>query len=174
MTSYQELISFIWRFIRLQKCLFLFIFLLDCFVWSLDALLWPYILHYVIDIFTQFDVNRFAAWEFLKWPILGGLALTIYVEVCSRTMGFLMAKGIPKLLADIRMYLFDHIQHHSPHYFNTRFAGTLANKVSDMTTQVELILSQLFWPIIPALSTCILGAGFLWFVNPIFTVLLLI
>ncbi len=173
MTSYKELIGFIWRFMRLQKGLFLFVFTLDLFVWSLDALLWPYILNLVVSVFTRFDGDRLAAWDSLKWIILGGLGLTIYVETASRTMGFLMAKGVPKLLADMRMALFDHIQHHSPHYFNARFAGSLANKITDMTTQVELIIKELFWPILPAISTCILGAGFLWFVNPLFTWLLI-
>jgi ATP-binding cassette subfamily B protein len=173
MISYKELTSFIWRFMRLQKGLFLFVFTLDLFVWSLDALLWPLILNLVVSIFTRFDGDRLAAWDSLKWIILGGLGLTIYVETASRTMGFLMAKGVPKLLANIRMALFDHIQHHSPHYFNKRFAGSLANKITDMTTQVELIINQLFWPILPAISTCILGAGFLWFVNPLFTWLLI-
>ncbi|CCB89427.1 ABC transporter ATP-binding protein [Simkania negevensis] len=173
MISYKELTSFIWQFMRLQKGLFLFVFTLDLFVWSLDALLWPYILNLVVSIFTRFDGDRLAAWDSLKWVILGGLGLTIYVETASRIMGFLMAKGVPKLLANIRMALFDHIQHHSPHYFNRRFAGSLANKITDMTTQVELIINELFWPILPAISTCILGAGFLWFVNPLFTWLLI-
>jgi ATP-binding cassette subfamily B protein len=173
MISYKELTSFIWRFMRLQKGLFLFVFTLDLFVWSLDALLWPYILNLVVSIFTRFDGDRLAAWDSLKWVILGGLGLTIYVETASRIMGFLMAKGVPKLLANIRMALFNHIQHHSPHYFNRRFAGSLANKITDMTTQVELIINELFWPILPAISTCILGAGFLWFVNPLFTWLLI-
>jgi ATP-binding cassette subfamily B protein len=45
--------------------------------------------------------------------------------------------------------------------------------MTDMTTQVELILQELFWPIIPALVACLLGAGFLWFVHPLFTWILL-
>src|SRR5579871_173771 len=158
---------------RLQKWVFLFIFLIDCFTWSLDALIWPYILHLVIDIFTHYEANRAAAWEALKLPIIGGICLVIYIELASRTMGFLMAKAIPKLQADIRMSMFDHVQHHSPQYFTERFAGSLANKLTDMTMQTELILQQLFWPIIPALSTCILGAIFLWFVNPLFAWILL-
>lgn len=158
---------------RLQKWTFVLIFFIDSFVWSLDALLWPYILHWVIDIFTRYEGDRMAAWGALKSPIIGGLCLVIYVETASRMMGFLMAKAIPKLQADIRIVMFDRIQHHTPHYFNERFAGSLANKMTDMTTQVEMIIQQLFWPIIPAITTCLLGAGFLWFVNPIFTWILL-
>ena len=173
MVSYKELIGFIWRFIRLQKWIFFSIFFIDSFAWSMDALLWPYILRVVIDIFTRYEGDRMAAWEALKAPIIGGVCLVIYIEIASRTMGFLMAKGIPKLQADIRMAMFDHVQHHSPHYFNERFAGSLANKITDMTTQVESIIQQLFWPIVPTISTCLLGAGFLYFVNPLFTWILL-
>lgn len=152
-----------------QKWVFSLIFLMDSFAWALNALLWPYILHLIVDIFTRYEGNRIAAWEALKFPIIGGIGLVIYVETASRTMGFLMASAIPKLQANIRMTLFDHVQRHSPRYFNERFAGSLANKMVDMTTQVELILQQLFWPIIPAIATCFLGSIFLWFVNPVFS-----
>ena len=108
-----------------------------------------------------------------KGPIVGGLCLIICVEISSRTMGFMMARAVPKLQANLRMSLYDHILHHSPHYFNERFAGSLANKVTDMTTQVESILQQLYFPIIPAISASFLGAIFLWFVNPLFSWILL-
>ncbi len=168
MVSYKEFIRFVWQFIRLQKWVFLAICILDFFTWSSDALLWPYILHVVVDIFTRFDGDRMAAWEALKSPIIGGICLVLYVETASRSMGFLMAKAVPKLQADIRISMFDHVQHHSPHYFNDRFAGSLANRITDMTTQIETILQQLFWPIIPATATCILGSIILWFISPIF------
>jgi ATP-binding cassette, subfamily B, bacterial len=171
--SYQEFISFVWQFMRRQKGIFVAILLLDCFAWSFDNLLWPYLLRVTIDIFTRYEGDRIAAWEALKSPLTGGVCLVLYVETASRTMGFLMAKALPRLQADIRMVMFDHIQHHSPHYFNERFGGSLANQITDMTTQVEMILQQLFWPIIPALATCLLGAGFLWFINPLLMWLLL-
>ncbi|MGC2595355.1 MAG: ABC transporter ATP-binding protein [Rhabdochlamydiaceae bacterium] len=173
MVSYKELIGFVWQFMRRQKGIFMVIFFFDCFAWSLDVMLWPYILHLVIDIFTRYEGDRTAAWEALKGPIIGGVCLVIYIETVSRTMGFLMAKAIPRLEADIRMAMFDHVQHHSPNYFNERFAGSLANKMTDMTTQVTLIIQQLFWPIIPATAACVLGAVFLWFVNPVFAWILL-
>lgn len=174
MVSYKEFIKFVWQFMRRRKTVFFAIFLLDFFAYSMDVLLWPYILHIVVDIFTRYEGDRMAAWEALKAPILGGICLVIGVETMARTMGFLMAKSIPELQADIRMTMFDHVQHHSPRYFNERFAGSLANKITDMTTQVDSILQQLFWPIVPAIATCFLGSAFLWMVHPIFAWLLLI
>ena len=173
MVSYKEMIGFIWKFLRRQKGLFFVIFLLDCSAWPIDSLLWPYILSRVIDIFIHFEGDRVAAWQALQGFIISGICLILFVEVASRTMGFLFGKGIPKLQAAIRLEMFDHIQHHSPRYFNEKFAGSLANKITDMTTQVELIIQHLFWPIIPASIACLAGCVVLWFVHPLFAWILL-
>jgi ATP-binding cassette, subfamily B, bacterial len=173
MLSYKELIGFIWKFARRQKWRFFTIFLLDSLAWPLDALLWPYILSQVVNIFTQFEGDRMAAWQALRFPILTGLSLMLFIEIASRTMGFLYGKAVPKLQAAIRLEMFDHIQHHSPRYFNDRFAGSLANKVSDMTTQVELMIQYLFWPIIPTCVVCLAGCVVLWFVHAPFAWILL-
>ena len=172
MISYKELIGFVWRFMRPQRWVFLCVFFI-AFAWALDSLLWPYIVRLVVDIFTNHEGDRLAAWGPLKAPILGALCLVIAVEAGFRGMGFLLAKAYPKLQADIRMAMFDHVQRHSPKYFNERFAGSLANKLTDMTTQITSIIEMLLWPVIPAITTCILGSVFLWFVNPIFAWLML-
>lgn len=173
MISYKQLIRFIWQQMRLQKWAFFFILLLDSFAGPLENVLSPYIFRIIIDTFNQYESARMAAWGALLIPVIGALSLVLWIEIASRTMGFIWARAMPKLQATIRMEMFDHIQHHSPHYFNERFAGSLANKITDMTTQVDLILQQLWWPIFPAMMNCILGALILWFVNPIIAFLFL-
>lgn len=173
MVSYRELIGFFWKFIRKQKWTFFSILIQDC-INCLDSLLWPFILRWVIDIFTQNEENRNLAWESLQVPIIVSICLIIFIEINSRTMGFLMAKAIPKLQADIRMTMFDHLQKHSPHYFNERFAGSLANKITDMTTAVESIIQQLFWPIVSSIAMSFFGALFLWFIHPILSGILIL
>lgn len=171
--SYRELIGFIWVFIQKQKGTFSLIFILDCLN-SLDALLWPFILRWVIDIFAQHEESRDLAWSFLKTPIISGICLIVLVEINARTIGLLMAKAIPKVQAGIRMTMFDHIQEHSPHYFNERFAGSLANKITDMTSSVEAIIQQIVWPIIASIAMAIFGAIFLWFINPLLAGILIL
>jgi ATP-binding cassette, subfamily B, bacterial len=171
--SYKELTRFVWTFIRKQKWTFSSIFIQDC-INCLDSLLWPLILRWVIDIFTQHEAHRALAWASLQAPIIVSLCFIIFIEINSRTMGFLMAKAIPRLQADIRLTMFDHIQEHSPHYFNERFAGSLVNKITDMTTAVESIIQQLFWPIISSVVMSLLGALFLWFVHPILSAILIL
>ncbi len=173
MVSYKELIGFFGTFIRRQKWTFFSTLTQDCLN-CLDSLLWPFILRWVIDIFTQNEVNRALAWKSLQAPIIVSICVIIFFEINSRTMGFLMARAIPRLQADIRMTMFNHIQEHSPHYFNERFAGSLANKITDMTTSVESIIQQLFWPIVSSIATSLLGAIFLWFVHPILAGILIL
>lgn len=158
---------------RRQKWTFSSILVQDCLN-CLDSLLWPFILRWVIDIFTQNEVNRAMAWESLQAPIIVSICLIVLIEINSRVMGFLMAKAIPKLQSNIRMTMFDHVQEHSLHYFNERFAGSLANKITDMTASVESILQQLLWPIVSSIATSILGALFLWFVHPILAGILIL
>jgi ATP-binding cassette subfamily B protein len=171
--SYKELIGFFWKFVRKQKWTFFSIFIQDC-VNTFDSLLWPFILRWVIDVFTQHEASRAEAWELLQTPIIISICLIVFIEINSRAMGFLMAKAVPRLQADIRMTMFDHIQEHSPRYFNERFAGSLANKITDMTSAVESIIQQLFWPIISSIAMALFGAIFLWFVHPILAGILIV
>ncbi len=174
MSDYKMVLGFVWQFMKRQKWLFLTVLVLDCLSLPVETYLWPYIFHIIVDIFARYELDRMAAWDLLKGPIVWALTLVVYVETASRIMGWFMAKGVPKLQANLRMAMFDHIQHHSPGYFNERFAGSLANKITDMTTHVEAILHQLWWPVIPMIMTCVLGVVFLWFVSPIFAIILFI
>jgi ATP-binding cassette subfamily B protein len=168
--SFKQLVLFIWKFLRLQRWHFFFIFLLS-FVWSLDATLWPYLLRLVVDTFTLHDGDRAAAWPTLKGLLFCGALLLVLVESGFRCRDFLQARAIPKLEAHIRMAMFDHIQHHSPKYFNEHFSGSLSNKISDMTTQVTLLLQNLTI-FIPAIGTCVLSILFFYEVNSLFAMIL--
>ncbi|MBS0627169.1 MAG: ABC transporter ATP-binding protein, partial [Verrucomicrobia bacterium] len=127
-------ISFIWKFIRMQRFRFLCIFVFSL-AWSLDSTVWPYLLRSIIDVFTQYDINRMAAWPILQHLLLYMGLLWVVVETGFRSGAFLQTSAFPKMEADIRMTLFDHVQHHSPKYFASHFSGDLANKINDMAAQ---------------------------------------
>lgn len=163
----KNLSSFIWYFVKAQPTLFFFIFLVSL-GWSIDTTFWPYLLRVVIDILAQHEGSRSSAWTALKPAIFCGLGLWIIIEACFRLQAFLLAKALPKLEAEIRMCMFDHIQQHSPSYFNQHFAGSLTNKITDMTTQVSCILEQLLTMFIPAFVSVIIALGFFARINPLF------
>jgi len=162
--------GFIWKFLRMQPWSFFFIFLLSI-VWAIDSTVWPYLLRLIIDTLTAYDTNRSEAWHALKWMLVAGVFLWIFVEVSFRTRDFIRARAFPKLEADIRMAMFDHIQHHSPKYFNENFSGSLANKIGDMTSQVTAMLENLM-VFIPAVLACIMIVTFFAEINTVFALIL--
>lgn len=169
-TNSRALISFIWKFLNLQRWKFFFVFFLSL-VWAIDATILPYLLGKIVDTFNLYDGDREGAWSALKWLLVGVVVLWVVVESGFRARDFVQARAIPKLEANIRMAMFDHIQHHSPKYFNEHFSGSLSNKINDMTTQVTLLLQNMTI-FIPALATCALSIVFFYQVNPLFAMIL--
>lgn len=169
---FKNLLAFILKYLAMQRWRFFFIFLFSL-VWSIDSTVWPYLLRLIIDTLTQYDAHRPDAWGALKWLLVAGVGLWFLVELCFRLRDFLCARTFPKLEADIRMSMFDHIQRHSPKYFNEHFAGSLSNKIGDMTTQVTSMLQNLE-VFIPAVFSCVLIIAFFFNVNPLFAMILAI
>jgi ATP-binding cassette subfamily B protein len=169
----KSLFSFIWHFIVLQKFAFVTLFIVSL-AWALDVTLWPYILKVFIDTLTKYQDTRAIAWQFLQYPVVLGIALWIIIEVGFRTQGFILAKVLPKTEAGIRLAMFDHIQRHSPKYFNDHFSGSLANKINDMTSQVSIILEQITTVFIPSLAGALLASILFAEINPLFTLALVI
>lgn len=160
-----ELLRFIWRFIRRQGWLFWLIPLLS-FMWPVEILFWPYFLGKVVDIFNHFDAERMLAWPQLKVLLTFGALVWIIMDMGFRLRDYLQARAYPGLEADIRMEMFDHIQHHSPRYFNEHFAGSLANKISDMVNAVPNLLRILTVLVFPAIAIVILSVVIFYAINP--------
>lgn len=168
-----ELFSYLLKFINQQKMSFFFIGL-SSLVWSLNLVVWPLILRAIIDIFNRYDLVRSEAINELTPIILFSLSFWLLVEVGFRFQGFLLAKALPKLESAVRLDMFDHVQRHSPQYFNKHMAGSLVNKISDMTNQISLILQPILITFIPSIIGCALGILSLYFVSPLSALLTLI
>ncbi len=160
-------LAFFWRFAKLQKGLF-FCMLLLSVTQAVDSTMWPYLLRRVIDVMTEYENSRDLAWAALKGISIWAIPLLFFAEFGFRALGFLIARFLPRLESDIRLAMFDHIQQHTPKYFNQHFSGSLAAKIGDMTTQVNLAINQLFWALLPTLIASIFSLFFFYFVNPLF------
>lgn len=170
--SAKDFLSFLLTLMRKQSRRFFCIYFLSA-AWAIESTVWPYLLRLIIDRLTRFDVNRSQAWISLQWFVLAGILFWIANEFFQRLRDFLRARAFPQLEADIRMEMFDHIQRHSPKYFNEHFAGSLSNKISDMTTQVTSIL-QTITVFISAVISIFLTLLFFSKVNSIFVSILAI
>lgn len=153
----KKLLPFVWHFLK-PYWKELLVFQIFCFAWSLDHTLWPYIIMVFIDTISNYVGDRSDAWSALSTPIFMGLGLWILLEVWFRLGGILFARFVPKIEADIRMSMFNYVQHHSHHYFSSKMAGSIANKISDMPqsiTRAFQMITQLFLPVILAMIIAI-------------------
>lgn len=149
----QSFFPFIWHFAKKQGKSFAASQLFSL-GWALDNTLWPILLMVIVDTISQHSEDRSAMWQFLAFPIIMGLTLWISIDLCYRFSGIILAKALPKFEADIRSSMFNYVQRHSYSYFSNHFAGTIANKISDMPQSCTRILQsviQLFNPVIFAL-----------------------
>ncbi len=160
-----ELIKFIWTFVKKQRWIFAAIMILS-FVWTFEVLFWPYYLRELVEVLNRFDTDRLSAWPVLKPLLLIGVAGWIFMEGIFRLRDFLQARAHPKLEASIRMAMFDHVQHHSPKYFNEHFSGSLANKIGDMVSSVTIIVRNLLWLFFPSCLNCTVAIVVFSAINP--------
>lgn len=150
-----NLTGFIWGFLRTQRFLFAIIALLS-FMWIFESLFWPFFLGKVVDILMSHDGNRFSAWELLQPLLMWGAAGWIFMEGGFRLRDYLQSIAHCRMEAEIRMAMFDHVQRHSPGYFNEHFSGSLANKIGDMVLTSTVLLRNVLTYFIPAFATCIM------------------
>lgn len=162
--------NFIWRFIREQRWLFAAIFLLS-FMWLIETLFWPFLLREIVDVLTRYDASRSSAWPLLKTLLIWGAGAWILMDGGFRLRDYLQARAYPKLEADMRMTMFDHVQRHSPKYFNEHFSGSLANKIGDMVTATSVILRNVIVHFIPAVFICIITIVIFAQINALFALI---
>lgn len=167
----KNLVPFFWHFIKKQKPFFAGAQFCSL-AWAIDQLAWPYVIMLLIDKITSFAGTKPDVWALLSYPIILGVSLWIFVETFYRLSGVLMAFGLPKLEASVRLEMFDYVEHHSYRYFSDNFAGTISNKISDMTqsfTRIVQSIMQLFVPVALALS---ISTILFTFVSPFFGLIL--
>lgn len=148
------LTTFISRFLKEQRWMFILIAILSL-TWTFETLFWPFFVGKMVDLLSLYDGDRLSAWSELSVFLLFGAAAWIFMEGGYRIRDYFQACAFPRLEKDIRMTMFDHIQRHSPKYFNEHFAGSLASKISDMVIMTSIILRDLLLYFIPAIFTSI-------------------
>ncbi|MBI1364228.1 MAG: ATP-binding cassette domain-containing protein [Proteobacteria bacterium] len=88
-------------------------------------------------------------------PLVHFALLNLMLILCSRTSGSILVIIGPALRARTREGLFAYLQHHSHRYFMGQFAGSLANRITEVATSVNHALWTVmfdFWPVTVSFS----------------------
>lgn len=165
--------QFFWHFIK-QQTGWLLVTQLLCFCWAFDQFAVPYALKLIIDAISNYHGNRLEAWAVILPPALLGLCFWFLIEIGYRSSGFMMAYAFPKLEAAVRMNMFNYVQYHSHNYFSENLAGSLANKISDMTLNMSMMLQMIMTTFVPACVAMIFAFILFFSVQATFAWILLI
>lgn len=167
---------FLWQHIKPWRWGFVLMAVLHS-AFAVEQTVFPLILKYLVDALGSFEGARAEVWQAIKSPILWGLFAWVALEICYRLQGVVGLWIMPAYRARVRMAMFSYTQGHSYQYFADHFAGSIANKISDMprsSSDLIVLCLQVFTPLIVGAILSIsmqwnqhpgfAGLSLLWFV----------
>ena len=105
-------------------------------LWGLFTTVSPYLLKIVID---RLSANRPVSDVYL--PAFCYFLIYTASAINFRIDDWIRYKIMPVIKKDIATNMFNYIKHHSHNFFLNNFAGSMGNKVTDMMTNLELLLN---------------------------------
>ncbi|MDO8954889.1 MAG: ABC transporter ATP-binding protein [Gammaproteobacteria bacterium] len=172
MTIPKSMFRFFIYYLAKQRLAFIGGFLCAA-VWALNENFFPYFIKKIVNTTANFKGARSDIYPHIFWPITLLLGFWIAMSVANRIQGYLMAYAMPRLKASIRQDMFDYVREHSHHYFADNFAGSIANKISDLPSSAERILDVVIYNFIGIGMALAISIVFLWGVKPIFALAML-
>lgn len=125
----------------------------------------PYAVKQIIDAVTlanETNVDVFdAAYDSLVFFALLNLGIVVF----SRASGALLVSNGPALRATIRKSLFRYLQYHSHRYFVSHFAGSLANRISEVSISCMHALWTITFTFYPLIIQSIVALIILFLAN---------
>lgn len=115
----------------------------------------PYAVKKFIDTVNQLNAPSDMTWEILKDPMWFFVSLSIGILIFSRASGTTLVIIGPSLRRLVRQELYHYLQFHSHRFFMGSFAGTLANRISEVSMGVNHSLWTVlfdFWPVFISFS----------------------
>jgi len=104
----------------------------------------------IIDAATAVNQPGVSVWTTLASPMRFFLLLNIGILIFSRSSGSMLVLVGPSLRRRVRNSLYRYLQGHSQRYFMGNFAGSLANRISEVSMGVNFSLWTVmfdFWPV---------------------------
>ena len=142
------------------------------FYWGVNNSLSPYVLKIIIDKVALFDTDKSAVFSTVKPYVIFYIILWIAIAIDMRLLDWVRLKFFPNIRYDIVNKMFSYLNKHSHRYFQNNFAGSISNKISDMTSGAITILSTMDDAFAQCVGLCIAIITML-IVHPIFALILL-
>ncbi len=122
---------------------------------SACSMLLPYAIKQIMDAVEFANEIGSDVWAGVEGPLWLFGFLNLGVVLFSRASGAILVVLGPSLRRRVRRELFAYLQHHSQRYFLSNFAGSLANRIAEVSMSVAHTVWTVlfdFWPLVIAFS----------------------
>ncbi len=126
------------------------------------GILLPYAIKQIMDGVTRAQEQSLPVWDVVSGPFWLFAGLNFGIVLFSRASGTLLVIFGPELRRRIRRELFAYLQHHSQRYFMSNFAGSIANRIAEVSMSVAHTIWTVlfdFWPLIIAFAVSLILLG---------------
>ncbi len=153
--------SFLWPFIRTYGWTFLATLLLAIAVMLIETSVWPSLLRKLVDAMVQAQPGspQTSFMSTLKtgplYIFMGMAGTWVCMELIYRLYGFSDSWLFPRFEAAIRKAMLRRLMEHSHSFFANHPAGSLANKVNDMSRSPTRIFTMVIGLLIPVLVSIV-------------------
>ncbi len=170
--SNKEIALFICRMLNPFRTA-IFIMFIMAIIWAVDFSLRPYILKIIIDNATSISTQSVFEQALLPSLIYFGIVL-IHTTSCRIYGYFIEIKMIPILRSNINNMCFSSLLEQSYSYYQHTFAGSLSNKINDLTSSIPEIVQIVIDRFFCRGLALIIAIFTLWQVNYLFAICIFI
>lgn len=166
-----NLSAFLWHFIK-QDLIKFFILLISPLALIMESNVMPYAMKMLVDGISNYPAGKEReVYDFYPAVILF-IGSWILMVVIFRAQEYICNSLHPKFQANIRMAVFDYVKQHSHNYFSNNFAGSISNKISDISRTSWDIFEFIRWRIIGPLTVVTAALIITAQTNLIFTIII--
>lgn len=165
--------SFIFHFARQQWFRFS-VLIVSSIIWAINDAVYPYFLKRIVNEVQAYQGNRGGVYAAVAGIVFFLALFWLTAEVFMRLQGILQIYTFPNFRANIRHAVLEYVKSHSHDYFSNQFAGSLANKLSDLPTSCQTIMEIICFQFITASAGAIIVLVMMWLTKPLFAVILFV
>jgi ATP-binding cassette subfamily B protein len=129
------------------------------------TILLPYAIKEIIDAVNLANQTGASVFDATRDALLLFGLLNLGILVFSRASGAMLVLTGPRLRADIRKSLFSYLQYHSHRYFISHFAGSLANRIAEVSMSSMHALWTITFDFYPLIIKSVVALVILFFAS---------
>ncbi len=167
-----KLPEYFWSFYKPYKW-HVFILLLFAIVLGFNGFINSYLTKIIIDSLVDLD-NQSRILDGIFWP---AIFIFLHMEVYSiswRVLDYIRLKTTPVIRNNIVNHAFGYIHNQSQSFFENSLSGALANNISILADNIDLISKTIFIHITRGIIQVLVAFISMYFVHPIFSFALII